>query len=64
LPSVRGDLLSKLDRNDEACTEFERAASLTRNARERELLLNRARTCVEAHRNASHAANSKASRTN
>ncbi len=41
LPSVRGDLLSKLDRNEEACTEFERAASLTRNARERELLLNR-----------------------
>jgi RNA polymerase sigma factor (sigma-70 family) len=63
LPSVRGDLLSKLDRNEEACAEFERAASLTRNARERELLLNRARTCVEAHRNASHAANSKASRT-
>jgi len=53
LPSVRGDLLSKLDRNDEACTEFERAASLTRNARERELLLNRARTCAEAHRQAS-----------
>ena len=50
LPSVRGDLLSKLDRNQEACTEFERAASLTRNARERELLLNRARTCAEAHR--------------
>ena len=50
LPSVRGDLLSKLDRNEEACTEFERAASLTRNARERELLLNRARTCAEAHR--------------
>jgi predicted RNA polymerase sigma factor len=53
LPSVRGDLLSKLDRNQEACTEFERAASLTRNARERELLLNRARTCAEAHRQAS-----------
>jgi RNA polymerase sigma factor (sigma-70 family) len=53
LPSVRGDLLSKLDRNEEACTEFERAASLTRNARERELLLNRARTCAEAHRQAS-----------
>jgi RNA polymerase sigma factor (sigma-70 family) len=52
LPSVRGDLLSKLDRNDEACTEFERAASLTRNARERELLLNRARACAEAHRQA------------
>lgn len=52
LPSVRGDLLSKLDRNEEACTEFERAASLTRNARERELLLNRARACAEAHRQA------------
>jgi RNA polymerase sigma factor (sigma-70 family) len=63
LPSVRGVLLSKLDRNEEACTEFERAASLTRNARERELLLNRARTCAEAHRQASHAS-SKASRTN
>jgi RNA polymerase sigma factor (sigma-70 family) len=42
LPSVRGDLLSKLGRADEARTEFERAASLTRNARERELLLSRA----------------------
>jgi RNA polymerase sigma factor (sigma-70 family) len=64
LPSVRGDLLSKLDRNQEACTEFERAASLTRNARERELLLNRARTCAEAHRQANPSANSNASRTN
>jgi RNA polymerase sigma factor (sigma-70 family) len=63
LPSVRGDLLSKLDRNDEACKEFERAASLTRNARERELLLNRARTCAEAQRQANHAAKSNASRT-
>jgi RNA polymerase sigma factor (sigma-70 family) len=62
-PSVRGDLLSKLDRNEEACREFERAASLTRNARERELLLNRARACAKAHQQASHAANSKASRT-
>ena len=43
LPSVRGDLLSKLGRLDEARLEFERAASLTRNARERELLLERAR---------------------
>src|SRR5947207_5624593 len=43
LPSVRGDLLSKLGRTDEARTEFERAASLTGNARERELLLERAR---------------------
>jgi RNA polymerase sigma factor (sigma-70 family) len=64
LPSVRGDLLSKLDRNEEARAEFERAASLTRNARERELLLNRARACAEAHRQANHAANSNASRTN
>jgi RNA polymerase sigma factor (sigma-70 family) len=43
LPSVRGDLLAKLGRNKEARPEFERAASLTRNARERELLLKRAR---------------------
>jgi RNA polymerase sigma factor (sigma-70 family) len=64
LPSVRGNLLSKLDRNEEARAEFERAASLTRNARERELLLNRARACAEAHRQANHSANSKASRTN
>jgi RNA polymerase sigma-70 factor (ECF subfamily) len=43
LPSVRGDLLFKLGRFDEARAEFQRAASLTRNSRERELLLNRAR---------------------
>ena len=42
LPSVRGDLLAKLDRFDEARAEFERAASLTQNVRERELLLERA----------------------
>jgi RNA polymerase sigma factor (sigma-70 family) len=42
LPSVRGDLLSKLGRQDEARAEFKRAASLTRNARERNLLLERA----------------------
>jgi len=42
LPTVRGDLLEKLGRVDEARVEFERAASLTRNARERELLLARA----------------------
>ena len=42
LPSVRGDLLSKLDRHGEARAEFERAASLTRNERERRLLLARA----------------------
>ena len=44
LPSVRGDLLAKLGRTDEARAEFERAASLTRNARERELLLETGRT--------------------
>jgi RNA polymerase sigma factor (sigma-70 family) len=43
LPSVRGDFLVKLGRFEEAHAEFERAASLTRNARERELLLERAR---------------------
>ncbi|MFD8538679.1 RNA polymerase sigma factor [Streptomyces rubrogriseus] len=43
LPSVRGDLLLRLDRTAEAREEFERAASLTRNARERALLLRRAR---------------------
>jgi len=42
LPAVRGDLLTKLGRNEEARQEFQRAASLTRNARERELLLQRA----------------------
>jgi len=42
LPSVRGDLLFKLERLDEARVEFERAADLTRNVRERELLLQRA----------------------
>jgi RNA polymerase sigma factor (sigma-70 family) len=46
LPSVRGDLLAKLDRFDEARIEFERAASLTRNSRERAMLLDRARACT------------------
>jgi predicted RNA polymerase sigma factor len=41
-PSVRGDFLAKLGRRDEARREFERAASLTRNTRERTLLLARA----------------------
>jgi RNA polymerase sigma-70 factor (ECF subfamily) len=50
LPSVRGDLLEKLGRTDEARAEFERAAGLTRNARERELLLERAKTCAAARR--------------
>jgi predicted RNA polymerase sigma factor len=44
LPSVRGDFLSKLERFDEARAEFERAATLTRNARERDFLLERAAT--------------------
>jgi predicted RNA polymerase sigma factor len=46
LPSVRGDLLVKLGRFGEARTEFERAASLTQNGRERELLLSRAQGCA------------------
>ncbi len=45
LPSVRGDLLEKLGRFDEARTEFSRAAGLTRNERDRKLLLGRAAAC-------------------
>ena len=45
LPSVRGDLLAKLGRGDEARAEFERAAALTANEAERELLLRRAGEC-------------------
>lgn len=45
LPSVRADFLKKLGRLQEARVEFERAAALTRNVRERELLLDRARAC-------------------
>jgi len=48
LPSVRGELLSRLGRHSEARDEFERAASLTRNTRERELLLRRASTSAAA----------------
>ena len=48
LPSVRGDLLAKLGRNDEARAELMRAAELARNARERELLLKRARAAPGA----------------
>ena len=48
LPAVRGDLLAKLGRLDEARQEFERAASLTRNARERALLLERATACAHS----------------
>jgi len=47
LPSVRADLLRKLGRPDEARVEFERAAALTRNVRERDLLLERARSCTQ-----------------
>jgi len=47
LPSVRGDLLARLGRLGEARTEFEHAASLTRNARERALLLERAVGCAQ-----------------
>jgi predicted RNA polymerase sigma factor len=46
LPSVRGDLLKKLGRINEARVEFERAAGLARNTRERELLIGRARACA------------------
>ena len=48
LPRVRGDLLFKLARHDEARAEFERAAAMTRNAREQALLLARARECAAA----------------
>ena len=48
LPSVRGDLLARLGRGDEASVEFTRAAALTRNVRERELLLDRASAVVDA----------------
>lgn len=48
LPSVRGDLLKKLGRLDEARTEFERAAEMTRNAREQALLRQRAAECAAA----------------
>jgi RNA polymerase sigma factor (sigma-70 family) len=48
LPSVRGDLLDKLGRRTEARAEFERAATLTRNGRERQMLLGRARACDDA----------------
>jgi predicted RNA polymerase sigma factor len=47
LPSVRGELLAKLGRRDEAAVELERAASLTRNRSMRQLLLERAAVCVE-----------------
>jgi predicted RNA polymerase sigma factor len=48
LPAVRGNLLEKLGRSDEARAEFEHAAELTRNAPQREQLLERARACADA----------------
>lgn len=45
LPSVRADLLARLDRLDEARAEYERAAALARNGQERALLLERAASC-------------------
>jgi predicted RNA polymerase sigma factor len=50
LPSVRGDLLAKLGRFEEAAAEFRRAASLTQNAPEKELLLERAAACASGVR--------------
>jgi RNA polymerase sigma-70 factor, ECF subfamily len=50
LPSVRGDLLAKVGRFDEARVELERAAALTRNTRERSLLLERAAACARGSR--------------
>jgi predicted RNA polymerase sigma factor len=47
LPSVRGDLLQKMERFEEARVEFERAASMTQNVRERNLLLGRARAAIK-----------------
>ncbi len=52
LPSVRGDLLARLGRHVEACAEFERAALLTRNAREQKLLAERARVSEQKNREA------------
>lgn len=49
LPSVRGDLLARLGRHAEAHAEFERAAAVTRNMRERKLLMERARASAEAN---------------
>jgi predicted RNA polymerase sigma factor len=50
LPSVRGDFLAKLGRLDEARAEFERAAGMTRNAREQRLLRARAEACARGER--------------
>jgi RNA polymerase sigma factor (sigma-70 family) len=64
LPSVRGELLRKLGRFEEARAEIERAASLTQNARERELLLNRARDCAMAQKGAGDSGNGSEFRAN
>ncbi|HKC28268.1 MAG TPA: hypothetical protein VKB75_09675, partial [Jatrophihabitans sp.] len=50
LPSVRGDLLAKLGRHDEARTEFEVAAEMTANEKERQFLRGRATECARASR--------------
>ncbi|MEU8176871.1 DUF6596 domain-containing protein [Microbispora hainanensis] len=55
LPAVRGDLLARLGRHDEARAEFERAASLTRNTAERAVLLRRAATCAQEAQEAEEA---------
>ncbi len=60
LPSVRGDLLFRLDRFDEARAEFEHAATLTRNGRERDLLLVRAAECAAKPSRAQAGQNSQA----
>jgi RNA polymerase sigma-70 factor (ECF subfamily) len=64
LPSVRGELLRKLGRFEEARAEIERAASLTQNARERELLLSRARACAAGQGGARFGEKSDESRVN
>jgi RNA polymerase sigma-70 factor (ECF subfamily) len=64
LPSVRGELLRKLGRFEEARREIERAASLTQNARERELLFNRARACAVAQEGGNHGGEGDESRAN
>lgn len=64
LPSVRGELLRKLGRFDEARREIERAATLTQNARERELLLNRARDCGMALESKNHGSEGNESHLN
>ena len=64
LPSVRGELLRKLGRFEEARVDFERAAWLTQNSRERELLLGRARACAVLPGGATQSNKSDVSRAN